>query len=393
MAPAIPDAKSRQPVNNVDPMGLAVVDTILLKVASRCNLDCSYCYVYHMGDDAWRGQPKLMPLATMRRLTQQLGELYDRQGQAFSVVLHGGEPLLLGLARLKMLCAGLRASLPHPCGIHLQTNGVLLTDAVLDVLVAYDVGISISIDGPAALHDTYRVDHRGRGSHAKVQAAIDRILAREDAKPLFAGVLAVIDPKSDAASIYKALKATGAPNLDFLMRDGHWDRLPAGKASHDSTEYGRWLSALLDYYLADAAPPRVRILDDMLRLLLGGTSQKEGVGTTDYGILVIEPDGRINKNDTLKVAHAAADQFDRGWSVFTERLVDIVQSPAYASYYRTQRPTAAVCRNCPDLSICGGGMVAHRWSGKSGFDNPTIFCADQKHLIGRMRAVIRANAA
>ena len=30
------------------------IDTVLLKVASRCNLDCSYCYVYNMGDEAWR---------------------------------------------------------------------------------------------------------------------------------------------------------------------------------------------------------------------------------------------------------------------------------------------------------------------------------------------------
>ena len=41
-------------------MTMDVIDTVLLKVASRCNLDCSYCYVYHMGDDGWRYQPKLM---------------------------------------------------------------------------------------------------------------------------------------------------------------------------------------------------------------------------------------------------------------------------------------------------------------------------------------------
>ena len=50
-------------------------------------------------------------------------------------------------------------------------------------------------------------------------------------------------------------------------------------------------------------------LDDLLRLLLGGRSVKEGVGTTDYGILVVEPDGTVDKNDTLKVAGAGADRF------------------------------------------------------------------------------------
>jgi uncharacterized protein len=370
-----------------------VVDTVLLKVASRCNLDCGYCYVYRMGDTAWRLQPKLMPRATIERVAEQLTELYVRQAQPLSVVLHGGEPLLLGAARLRSLCVALRAALPHPCGINIQTNGTLLTDEMLDTFVSFDVGISISIDGPVSVHDRFRLSHRGRGSYERVRAAIDRVVARDDARPLFAGVLAVIDPTSDAVEVYEALKSTGAPSLDFLVRDGHWDHLPFGKSSGTSTEYGRWLGVLLDRYLADSTPPRVRILDDMLRLLLGGVSQKEGVGTTDYGILVIEPDGRIDKNDTLKIVHAGADRFDRGWSIFTDRLVDIVRSPAYADYFRQQRPTAAACGTCSDLAICGGGMVAHRWSAQRGFDNPTVFCADQKYLIGRMRSVVGARAA
>src|SRR6266851_1967878 len=302
--------------------GPTCIDTVLLKVAGRCNLDCSYCYVYHMGDEAWRSQPKLMPGATVELVGEQLAELYAQQRQPFGVVLHGGEPLLLGPARLKSLCEVLRAAVPHPCGIHIQTNGVLLTEEILDIFVTFDVGVSISIDGPAAVHDRFRLDHRGKGSQARVRAGIDRLLAREDARPLFAGVLAVIDPTSDAGAVYEFLKSTGAPSLDFLVRDGHWDRLPFGKSSRLSIEYGRWLGVLLDRYLADVTPPRVRILDDMLRLLLGGASQKEGVGTTDYGILVIEPDGRVDKNDTLKVAHAGADQFDSDWSIFTDRLVN-----------------------------------------------------------------------
>ena len=38
---------------------MIAIDTVLVKLASRCNLDCDYCYVYRMGDDAWRLQPKL----------------------------------------------------------------------------------------------------------------------------------------------------------------------------------------------------------------------------------------------------------------------------------------------------------------------------------------------
>ncbi len=369
------------------------LDTVLLKVASRCNLDCSYCYVYHMGDDAWRDQPKLMSAAVVEKVAAALGDQYRRQATPFSVVLHGGEPLMLGRNRLATLCEALRASLPHPCGIHLQTNGVLLTDDIIDVLVRFDVGVSISIDGPVEVHDRFRKDHSGRGSHARVTAGVARMVARDDARPLLAGVLSVIDPTSDPAEVYAALKATGSPSLDFLVRDGNWENLPFMKASPASTEYGSWLIRLLHLYLADSSPPRVRLLDDMLRLILGGASQKEGVGGTDYGIIIIEPDGRITKNDTLKVAHSGADQFSRPPSILRDSLAEVLASEAFSDYYAEQRPLSTVCAGCTDLAVCGGGMVAHRWSKANGFANPTVFCADQRILIAEMRSVVAHHPA
>lgn len=368
--------------------GLPALDTVLLKVTSRCNLDCSYCYVYNMGDDAWRFQPKRMTLETGRRIAEQLGDIYRLQRLPFSAVLHGGEPLLLGPERLRELLSVLRSELPHPCGIHVQTNGILLSDRIIDILVASDVGISISIDGPAHVHDRNRVDHGGKGSFNRVMQGIERVMSREDARPLFAGVLAVIDPSSQPDQVYSALKASGAPSLDVLVRDGNWDHLPFGKSTPSSTEYGSWLIRLLDLYLADTDPPRLRLFDDMLRLILGGEAQKEGVGTADYGILVIEPDGRIDKNDTLKVAHSRADRFEAEWNIHTHRLTDVLASASYETYYTQQRPTAPACLACPERDVCGGGMVAHRWSTAAGYNNPTIFCTDQKKLIGRMRQLL-----
>ena len=372
----------------VEQKSLRSLDTVLLKVASRCNLNCSYCYIYHMGDDAWRSQPKLMSPNVIDKVATALGEQYNFQQKPFSVVLHGGEPLLLGEKRLSALFARLREELPTSCSLNIQTNGILLTDEIIDILVRFSVGVSVSIDGPENIHDQFRKDHKSRGSYFRVRAGIARLVERGDAQPLFSGVLCVINLESEPAEVYATLKETQAPSLDFLVRDGNWDQLPFGKSSPNSTEYGEWLSLLLEIYLRDSNPPRVRILDDMLRLILGGDSQKEGVGTTDYGIIVIEPDGRINKNDTLKVAFPTADQFDHTWSVDQDKLSDFLESQAFEVYYKQQRPVSKTCTTCSDLSICGGGMVAHRWSSKQGFNNPTIFCADQRHLIANMKREI-----
>ena len=44
---------------------VGTLDTVLLKVASRCNIDCSYCYVFHSADQGWRDQPARMSNETI----------------------------------------------------------------------------------------------------------------------------------------------------------------------------------------------------------------------------------------------------------------------------------------------------------------------------------------
>lgn len=367
------------------------IDTVLLKVASRCNLDCGYCYVYHMGDESWRFQPKRMTTDVQNAVCGDLGHLMRSQGRPFSVVLHGGEPLLLGALKLGSLFARLRSELGEVCGISVQTNGVLISDEIVDVCAVYDVTISVSLDGPAAVHDRFRTDRVGRPTHAKVVEGIRTLKAHSEGSRLFSGVLAVVDPSTDAISIYDYFRELGVPSVDFLYRDGNHDNLPYGKASFSSTEYGRWMSQILDCYVADRMPFRIRILDDMMKLLLGSCGVKEGVGLTDFGILVIDTDGSIKKNDTLK-SSAPGDTFAENWKSGSGDLARVATSNDFEAYHRAQRPSSAVCRSCPLLNVCGGGMLTHRFSSAAGYDNPTVFCLDQKLLISRMREHLAIHA-
>jgi uncharacterized protein len=316
----------------------------------------------------------------------QLGILSHSQHRPLSVVLHGGEPLLLGLPGMRRLIEGLAKALRADAGLHVQTNGVLLSDDFIDLFAEHDVGISISLDGTAEVHDRNRLDRQGNGSHSRVVEAIGRVLAHPAGGQLLSGLLAVVDPSSDPVEVYEALKATGAPAFDFLYRDGNHTELPPGKGSFESTEYGSWMILLLDHYLADATPPRIRVLDDLMRLILGGWSRKEGVGPSEYGILVVDTDGAITRNDTLKVAYAGADRFNLEYSIVDADLLTLIATEELEDYFHLHAPTAPACRGCPELAVCGGGMPAHRWSRENGYDNPTVFCRDQQALISAMRA-------
>jgi uncharacterized protein len=359
------------------------IDTVLLKVVSRCNLDCSYCYVYHMGDESWRTLPKRMGTKMQALVAAELGALLRAQGKPFSIVLHGGEPLLLGLSDLETLFIALRIELGLACKISIQTNGVLITESVLDLCTRFEVTLSVSLDGPPDIHDRFRVDLRQRPTHAKVIAGLEILKAHFNVDRLFSGVLAVVDPESDPDVVYDYFKELDIPSVDFLYRDGNHSSLPFGKASVCSSEYGAWMCRVLDRYVTDPDPFRCRLLDDIMRLLLGGVGVKEGIGLTDYGILVIDTDGSVKKNDTLK-SSPLGDIFDANWALGRESLTKIAASQEFSAYHRAQRPSSPTCLACSHLNVCGGGMVTHRFKEGAGYDNPTVFCSDQKRLIRRM---------
>jgi len=338
-----------------------------------------------MGDAGWSRVPKQMSRETCRATAAALADLVREKRRPFAVVLHGGEPLLLGVAKLESVISTLREALPAECAISLQTNGILITQEILDLCASARATVSVSLDGPRHVHDRKRVGFAGEGTFDKVLEGIGRLRAHPDSGFLFTGLLAVIDPASDPGEVYAFFKGLDAPSVDFIYKDGNHSRLPDGKASFSTTEYGRWMAALLDIYLADDTPIRIRILDDMIKLVLGGVGSKDGVGLTNYGVLIIDTDGTVTKNDTLKSSFDGADRFPVPWSVHTHRLGDILRSADFAEYHAMQRPSSPTCRVCPELRVCGGGMTLHRWRDGSGYDNPSVYCEDQKLLIGCIR--------
>ncbi len=360
----------------------AQLDTVLLKTASRCNIDCSYCYVYQGPDTTWRIQPKRMRPDVLAAVGDRLVAHAERQDAGFAIVLHGGEPLLLGIDHLAELLRRLRTRLtPERHPISIQTNGTLLSEKLLDLFAQTRTSVSVSIDGPPEVNDLARVNHRGESTYAATMSGIRLLTSHSENKFLFAGTLSVIQPAVNPRTVYEFLKALGTPSMDFLLQDGNHDRLPPGKAGFATTEYGRWMSTLLDLYLTDPCPVPIRIFDDLIKLCLGGLSQKEGRGNDRYGILVVESDGEIRKNDTLRASFEGADRFGNRWNVMTTSLSTVLASEEYIAYTHMQVPHSSQCRDCHLHAICGGGMPLYRWSSDRGYDNPSVYCHDHMALI------------
>ena len=72
--------------------------------------------------------------------------------------------------------------------------------------------------------------------------------------------------------------------------------------------------------------------------------------------------------------------------MFTHSLDSVLEHPGIAARQRGIADLSAACQRCPVVSSCGGGMYAHRYKSGSGFDNPSVYCADLLKLISHISA-------
>jgi len=132
-----------------------------------CNLDCHYCF-FLTKEQLYPGSKFRMADDLLETYIQQL--LQSHQTPEVTIAWQGGEPTLMGLEffeRSIELVA--KHKKPGQQVSHtLQTNGTQLDDDWGRFFKQHNFLIGLSIDGPQQLHDTYRVDKRGRGSFTQV---------------------------------------------------------------------------------------------------------------------------------------------------------------------------------------------------------------------------------
>ncbi|WP_420802845.1 radical SAM protein [Streptomyces adustus] len=125
----------------------------IVKVHGRCNLACTYCYLYEGPDHTWRTCPAAAPAAVLDRTAEHANVhgLFT-----VSLVLHGGEPLLAGAGTLGRFDDAVRARVPAGYGVRavVQTNATLLTEDRLTVLARHGIQVGISLDGGRAVSTT-----------------------------------------------------------------------------------------------------------------------------------------------------------------------------------------------------------------------------------------------
>lgn len=131
---------------------------------AACNLGCNYCFFLSKENLYPERESPLMHEDTLETYLRQLME--SSPGPQVTMAWQGGEPMLRGLdfyRRSLQLANKYRK--PHQRILHtMQTNGTLVDDEWAAFFKANNYLVGLSIDGPRAFHDAYRINKKGEGS-------------------------------------------------------------------------------------------------------------------------------------------------------------------------------------------------------------------------------------
>ncbi|WP_426507733.1 FxsB family cyclophane-forming radical SAM/SPASM peptide maturase [Dactylosporangium sp. McL0621] len=357
------------------------ISQVLLKIHSRCNLSCDYCYVYTHIDQSWRNQPTVMSDHVIDLAARRIAEHVDAHDlQAVTVILHGGEPLLAGPAVIERAITAVRAQVRPETRIalHVQTNGLLLDDEFLRLFARYGVRVGVSLDGGPVHNDRRRVFANGRGSYADVAAALRRLAEHPER---YGGILCTIHLDNEPLAVYRELLSFAPPRIDFLLPHGNWTTPPPGRDPETvDTPYADWLIPIFDeWFDAPAQPIGIRLFESILDLLLGGPSGTEALGLGPIDLLIVETDGSIEQGDALKTTESGMAA--TGLHVRSATFDEALAHPGFRARQAGINGLSATCRTCPVVRVCGGGHYAHRYRAGNGFDNPSVYCPDLMRLI------------
>jgi uncharacterized protein len=368
-----PEAALRRP--GASPAAPRPVAFVLVKLASRCNINCTYCYWFR--DAEVYKKPAVLTPEAEDAFCQRLEEhIREFELPAFLLVFHGGEPLLFPKRRFDVLMKKLRAIAERTgcyikCGV--TTNAILVDDEWIALFKAHDVDVSVSLDGPAEINDKYRVDFKGRGTLAQTLEGLDRLRAAD----LAPGLISVCNPGTDPEQVLAFVAdELGIKEFDILPPDATHADNPPPIADYFIKLFDVWF----DKYAAKGV--RIDTLDAMIRGLAGQLSLSDTIGLGPIDTITLMPDGSLEPLDVLRIAGDGSTASKT--HVRSNAIKDVENDPVWREAYEASTTLCETCRKCEYLDACGGGHLAQRWSSERRFDNPSVYCESWKRIFAHI---------
>ena len=349
---------------------------------AACNLDCSYCYYLET--------QRLYPEVRSFRMGEGLLEQYVVQhveltpGDTIRFSWHGGEPTTLGLEYFKKIVQLQQKYAPANRRVvnALVTNGTLLNEEWCGFLAAQEFAVSLSLDGPAELHDVYRVSRGNKPTHAQVMRGYRLLMDYSVPCDILCVVhdLSVRHPKE----VYGFIKEIGATYVGFLPIVERASGDAVGKHSVHAKSYGSFLCTIFDEWVRnDIGRILIQIFDEAARPIRGLEHALCIFRETCGDIPALEHNGDLYSCDHF------VDADNLLGNIRQSTLREMLYSPTHEQFGNHKRDALPqYCLQCDVLAMCNGGCPKDRFiTTPDGEPGLNYLCAGLKEFFSHSRAV------
>ena len=349
---------------------------IVLKIAEVCNLDCPYCYFFYGGDESFQRRPKFISQQTIEGVGKFVSDGINDCGTNHVLIsFHGGEPLMIGKKRFVEMCDTLHRYIsPYArLTLSMQTNGTLIDSEWIDIISAYEIGIGVSLDGPAHINDRLRVNKDGRGSHTAVVEGL-RHLSDACERGLIRGfaVNCVVTPDSNATDVFHHfVDELGIKDFDLSPPMMDWSEYDENCVQHVTKFY----TELLDLWIKRNDPAiRIGAYSGMLTALLTDNGSEAYSRTRSHSMptFTIRSDGSLCPDDALSPKSEAYR--NTGFCVQQSSLKEFLRAEFWRDIHVAYVLPAGECESCKWAGLCGGGLAEHRFAPGEGFSRKSTYC-------------------
>jgi uncharacterized protein len=346
-----------------------------------CNLDCEYCF-FLSKEMLYPGSDFRMAADLQETYIRQLLEAHARAPEVV-VAWQGGEPTMMGLDffRRSVEIERTYARPGQQILNTIQTNGTLLTDEWGEFLKANDFLVGISLDGPAELHNAYRVDKGGKPTFDRVMRGLDVLRRHEVDWNVLTTVHAANGDHGRA--VYTFLRDDlGATFVQFIpiieradeqtlpIAEAGWGHGVAGRPLYTQTgnlvtgrsvgpdQYGRFLIDVFEEWVRrDVGSVYVQMFDTALANFHGTSGGLCVHAETCGSQLALEHNGDVYSCD-----HYVEPGYLLG-NIGDRHLLDLSVLPQQDQFGQAKRDTLTrYCQECDVRTACNGGCPKDRFA-------------------------------
>lgn len=368
-------------INNTRP------SSVVLKLTTKCNLSCRYCYVPCREKDR--------PDESM--VENLFDQLMNNNMNNVECIFHGGEPLLRFDFIKTIINVLSKKSYSNQIRYSIQTNATLIDNEVVKFANNNKINIGISIDGGQKVHDLNRKYKNGDGSYNDVVGAIN--LMHQNNVNFSALSVVTEETLPYLKNTIDEFVRLGIRNID--IKPFFKLNYASGKLAEES--FSKSMMDLLEHIINNSLYKKITIRDFKIfsaKIL----EKKENINFQDCisicdtlncraGInhITVDTNGDVYACDRLYLQ----DEFMMG-NLLTQPLNQILSSKVPLLFESRRMFDDHKCIKCNVNKYCFKGCPATNYLGSNYEFNkfnysPVLYCSYYKNLISKLLSLYETN--